>query len=439
MDTPSFNRLGLAQPLLDALAEKSYSEPSPIQAAASPILLDGRDLLACAQTGTGKTASFALPALNATSRIGKKPRPGEIRTLILTPTRELAVQVADSFKGYGSKMPFRVGLVHGGVSQHPQVRALKRGVDVLVATPGRLLDLDEQGHVDYSKINMFVLDEADRMLDMGFVEDIRQIAQHIPEERQTVMFSATMAPAITKLAGTLLRDPEGIRIAPDLTTAERVEQQLFYVKPNDRTSLLLSLLDEREDDDGLSIIFSKTRHHAEKLGKFLYREGYEADSIHGGKSQNARQRILNRFKDGKTRILIATDVAARGIDVKNIKLVINFDLPMEAENYVHRIGRTARAGDSGLALSFCGGNDGGLLKDIHKFIKSDIPVNEEHEYHCGETADKVGRFLQRGKGGSGSGGRGRRGPRNRGRRPEGGYQKKRSFRRNKARSSHRSS
>ncbi|MDP0500559.1 MAG: DEAD/DEAH box helicase [Verrucomicrobiota bacterium JB022] len=436
MEEITFETLPLAAPLQRALSDKGYTHPSPIQAQAIPVLLEGRDLLACAQTGTGKTAAFALPILNRISELRRKPQRNEVRTLILTPTRELAVQVADSFSTYGQNVRFSLGLVHGGVSAYPQIRGLQRGLDVCVATPGRLLDLYNQGHVDLSQVGCFVLDEADRMLDMGFIHDIRKIAEELPEERQTLLFSATMAPEIANLAASLLRNPADIRIAPENTTAEKIDQSVLFVERNDKQDLLFDLLRKQQDanPEELCIVFSKTKFGARKLAEKLCRAGIRADDIHGDKSQAARQRTLDRFRDGRTSVLVATDVAARGIDVRNITLVVNYDLPMEADNYVHRIGRTARAGNSGRAVSLCSAEDVELLRSVERLIKQSVPVEEDHPYHSATIADRAARSYSRGgrggygaKGG-GRGGYGRQGGGNRsgGYRQGGGYKGSRS-------------
>jgi ATP-dependent RNA helicase RhlE len=374
----------LAAPLLQALAEKGYTLPSPIQARAIPVLLEGRDLLACAQTGTGKTAAFALPILHGIAQRNRQTRRHEVRSLILTPTRELAVQVADSFRAYGKNLRFRIGVVYGGMSQHPQVRALQNGLDVLVATPGRLLDLMEQGHVDLSGVGCFVLDEGDRMLDMGFIEDIRTIAAQLPAERQTMLFSATMAPEITRLAASLLRTPEEIRIAPQGTTAENIDQRVYFVQRVGKQALLFDLINRRmqEDSGALSLVFSRTKHGASKLADQLNRAGIRADAIHGDKTQAARQKALNRFRDGATPVLVATDVAARGIDVRNIGMVVNYDVPVEPDIYVHRIGRTARAGTSGSAVTFCSEDDLLLFRSVERFLKCTVPVEANHAHHA---------------------------------------------------------
>ena len=390
MTETTFQALPLAAPLQRALSEKGYTTPSPVQAQGIPIVLEGRDLLACAQTGTGKTAAFALPMLNGFHALNRKPKPREIRSLVLTPTRELAVQVAESFKTYGKHMPLSVTLVHGGVSFRPQIQSLKRGTDVLVATPGRLLDLVQQGHVDYSGIRCFVLDEADRMLDMGFIRDIRKIAEQLPEERQTLLFSATMAPEVTKLANGLLDRPEEIRIAPQGTTAENIDQRVLFLDPSRKLDQLIAMMERRRggSEGELSLIFSRTRHGARKLAKKLNQAGIAADSIHGDKTQAARQKTLDRFRDGRSSVLVATDVAARGIDVRNITLVVNYDLPEEAESYVHRIGRTARAGDSGSAVSFCTAPEFKYLRSIERLTRNSLMVETDHEHHDSVLQDR---------------------------------------------------
>jgi ATP-dependent RNA helicase RhlE len=383
MKESTFEGLPLAAPIQQALSEKGYTQPSPIQEQAIPVLLQGRDLLACAQTGTGKTAAFALPILHQMGGQRKKLHKFEVRNLILVPTRELAVQVAESFSTYGNRIPFEIGLVYGGVSQVPQVRNLRRGLDVLVATTGRLLDLIEQGYVDLAGVECFILDEADRMLDMGFIRDIRKIGELLPRKRQTLLFSATMAPEITKLAANLLFKPTEIRIAPKVTTAERIDQHLHFVQRSDKLSHLMDMMTRRvkENPGELSLVFSRTKHGARRIAQKLDRAGVRADAIHGDKSQAARQKTLDRFRNGQTPVLVATDVAARGIDVRNITLVVNFDLPSEPDNYIHRIGRTARAGASGRAITFCSDEELDLLRDVEKIIKKSIPTDTEHSNH----------------------------------------------------------
>lgn len=389
MTESTFQALPLAEPIQRAILDKGYTCPSPIQAAAILPALQGRDLLACAQTGTGKTAAFALPLLHRLQAMPGKPTRGEVRALVLTPTRELAVQVEESFRTYGRHLRLSTALVHGGVSMHPQKKALFRGVDVLVATPGRLLDLFNQRCMDLSGVQYLVLDEADRMLDMGFINDIRKIVRELPVQRQTLLFSATMAPEVSALAAGILKNPEEIRIAPQGTTAENINQQVLFVSRENKTPLLISLVTQMIDMEqkGLSLVFSRTRHGARRLAQHLNRAGIRADAIHGDKTQAARQKTLDRFRDGHTPVLVATDVAARGIDVPNITLVVNYDLPEEADGYVHRIGRTARAGASGRALSFCSAEETKYLRGIEKLTRNAIPVDSQHEFHLEGLAD----------------------------------------------------
>jgi ATP-dependent RNA helicase RhlE len=464
MSEITFQDLALADPIQRALKAKGYTTPSPIQAQAIPVLLEGHDLLACAQTGTGKTAAFALPILDGFARNPRKPFRRGVRCLILTPTRELAVQVMESFKIYGDGLSLRVGMVFGGVSEKPQIKALYGGLDILVATVGRLLDLKQQGHIDISQVDTFILDEADRMLDMGFIRDIQKIAAAIPQQRHTLLFSATMAPEITKLAKGLLHSPREIRIAPQGTTAEKIDQHVLFVKKADKQNLLLDLIQEHQEkskNNELSLVFSRTKHGAKNLARKLCSAGIEADSLHGNKSQNARQKTLDLYKKGEVRVLVATDVAARGIDVKNITLVINFDLPMESDAYVHRIGRTARAGESGKALSFCSEDEVALLREVEKLIKRKVPIYD-HDYHAAHiehhhTSGAPAQKPKQGGGGNrgprhgggnrsgGQGGRGRRRPQGGGKsssgnpkpkndsRPTGGFQKGAGQRSNRSR------
>jgi ATP-dependent RNA helicase RhlE len=416
MSELNFAQLPLSAPIQQALADKGYTIPSPIQAKAIPVLLKGGDLLACAQTGTGKTAAFALPLLHNISENPRGTFRRGVRHLILTPTRELAGQVAESFAVYGKHIDFRSGMIYGGVSEKPQIKMLYQGLDVLVACPGRLLDLMQQGHVDLSQVETFILDEADRMLDMGFIHDIRKIAGKLPKKRQTLFFSATMASEITKLAQSLLHEPEEIRIAPQGTTADKVEQKVCFVGKNAKQQLTLDLIRDHRSSQSkeLSLIFTRTKHGAKNLARKIEQAGFRADSIHGNKSQNARENTLDRYRNGNLDVLVATDVASRGIDVKNITLVINYDLPMEADAYVHRIGRTARAGASGIAISFCSEEEVALLRDVEKLIRKKIPVDSDHAYHD-EAAQELhlsNRPVKKppqGGGGGGGGGRGRQG------------------------------
>lgn len=414
MSEISFQDLALADPIQRALKLKGYKNPSPIQAKAIPVLLEGHDLLACAQTGTGKTAAFALPVLDGFARNPRKPFRRGVRCLILTPTRELAVQVTESFKIYGNGLGLKVGMVFGGVSEKPQIKALYGGLDVLVATVGRLLDLKQQGHIDISQVDTFILDEADRMLDMGFIRDIRKIATAIPQQRHTLLFSATMAPEITQLANSLLDNPKEIRIAPQGTTAEKIDQHILFVKKADKQKLLVNLITQHQGkikQKELCLVFSRTKHGAKNLARKLCSLSINADSLHGNKSQNARQKTLDDYKRGEVSVLVATDVAARGIDVKNITLVINFDLPMEPEAYVHRIGRTARAGESGRALSFCSEDEVALLREVEKLIKRNVPTLKEHAYHANQIEHHHQSGAPAKKPKQGGGGGGQRGPR----------------------------
>lgn len=384
MSELSFEQLPLSASIQRALTEKGYTTPSPIQGLAIPVLLEGRDLLACAQTGTGKTAAFALPLLHRISENPRKTFRRGVRHLVLAPTRELAGQVAESFAVYGKHVSFRSGMVYGGVSEKPQIQMLFQGLDVLVACPGRLLDLMNQGHVNLSQVETFILDEADRMLDMGFIRDIRKIESKLPTKRHTLLFSATMAPEISKLAQAMLHQPEEIRIAPQGTTAEKVDQSVSFVSGKAaKEARVLELLKSRSSaqPNELSLIFTRTKHGAKNLARKLDQKGFRVDSIHGNKSQSAREKTLDRYRKGELDILVATDVASRGIDVKNITLVVNFDLPMEADAYVHRIGRTARAGASGHAVSFCSEDEVALLRQVEKLIKRSVPVDSSHGYH----------------------------------------------------------
>ncbi|MCW1914257.1 DEAD/DEAH box helicase [Luteolibacter sp. GHJ8] len=395
--TPTpFEALPLAAPLHRALRELEYTTPSPIQAQAIPILLEGRDLLGSAQTGTGKTAGFALPILHA---LHEKPKPLKqktARTLVLTPTRELAVQVAKSFTTYGRHVRFRQTLIYGGVGQNPQVAAMKTGVDVLVATPGRLLDLIDQKFLDLSGVEFFVLDEVDRMLDMGFQRDVTRIVGMLPKQRQSLFFSATMAPNIVKLAETILTEPAKVTIAPQSTTAERVEQKVAFVHKEHKRSLLEELLKEQASatDAKLTIVFSRTKHGANKLAKGLTAAGFQADAIHGNKSQAQREKALERFRKGLVPVLVATDVAARGVDVKDVGLVVNYDLPNEPEAYVHRIGRTGRAGAEGRSVSFCSEEELEYLRDIEKIIRMSVPRWDDHRWHDDAVADRHARGVR---------------------------------------------
>ena len=375
----SFEDLKLIEPILRALKTEGYTTPTPIQEQAIPIILQNRDLLGCAQTGTGKTAAFAIPILQLLyqDRLQHKEQK-TIKALILTPTRELAIQIDESFAAYGKHTGLKHMVLFGGVSQNPQTDALRRGVDILVATPGRLLDLINQRFVHLEHIRMLVLDEADRMLDMGFVHDVKKIIAKVPVKRQTLFFSATMPNEIQQLANTILTNPEKVEVTPVSSTADTIQQALFYVEKSDKKSLLLHVLKDKAIKNAL--VFTRTKHGADKVVKDLVRVGITAEAIHGNKSQNARQRALTNFKNRTTRVLIATDIAARGIDIDELTHVINYELPNIPETYVHRIGRTGRAGLNGIALSFCDQEEIEFLKDIHKLIAKQIPVEDGHPY-----------------------------------------------------------
>ncbi|MGZ8537053.1 MAG: DEAD/DEAH box helicase [Flavisolibacter sp.] len=368
-----FEQLGLIDPLMKALKTEGYTNPTPIQHQAIPVVLERKDLLGCAQTGTGKTAAFAIPILQILSQ-DKKNNKGykHIRTLVLTPTRELAVQISESFEAYGRYTHIKQDVIFGGVSQHTQTLALRNGTDVLIATPGRLLDLINQGYVHLDHLEIFVLDEADRMLDMGFIHDVKKVIRLLPKEKQTLFFSATMPPAISQLADSLLHKPVRVEVAPVSSTAEKIDQSVYFVSKRDKLSLLVHLLQEQNIER--TLVFTRTKHGADKITKDLKKMNVHALAIHGNKSQTARQHALSQFKVGKLRILVATDIAARGIDVDSLTHVINFDLPDVPETYVHRIGRTGRAGASGIALSFCDHEEIVNLKDINKLIGQKIPA-----------------------------------------------------------------
>lgn len=371
-----FSELKLVAPLLDAIEKLNYTTPTPIQVQSIPHLLQGKDIFGCAQTGTGKTAAFALPILQHLSLANNSSR--SIKALILAPTRELALQIDKSFDDYGKNLKVSHAVIFGGVSQHNQVNALKKGIDILVATPGRLLDLMQQGFVRLDKIEYFVLDEADRMLDMGFINDIRKIIAKIPSKRQTIFFSATVTPDIMKLAEKILSNPVKVNVTPVSTPAETVEQSVFYVQKEDKRSLLKHVIKSNLIEHAL--VFTRTKRGADRVARELNKNGIKADSIHGDKSQNARVRALNGFKTRKINILVATDIAARGIDVDKLSHVINYEIPETPETYVHRIGRTGRAGESGVALSFCSQDERDYLKDIRKLVQKNIQVVEQHPW-----------------------------------------------------------
>ena len=371
----TFKELDLIEPILKALEQTGYTTPTPIQEQAIPVLLKGKDLLGCAQTGTGKTAAFAIPIIQ---RLYQSDSKKGIKALILTPTRELAIQIGESFDAYARYTRVKHTVIFGGVPPKPQIDALKRGVQVLIATPGRLLDLQAQGYISLKGLDYFVLDEADRMLDMGFIHDIKRVLKLIPDKRQTLFFSATMPPEIEKLANSILTSPEKVEVTPVSSTVDTIQQSVYFVEKNEKKDLLLYLLKDKSIESVL--IFTRTKYGADKLAKILNKNSVVAEAIHGNKSQNARQRALNNFKDRSTRVLIATDIAARGIDVNLLSHVINYELPNISETYVHRIGRTGRAGHDGVAISFCESEELAYLKDIQKLIGLEIPVVKEHPF-----------------------------------------------------------
>lgn len=375
----TFKELEVIEPILKALQEKGYTHPTPIQEQAIPILLKGKDLLGCAQTGTGKTAAFAIPILQQLYLDKTRNRnQRQVKALVVTPTRELAIQIADNFTEYGEHTDIRNTVIFGGIKQGSQTNALRRGVDVLVATPGRLLDLMNQGFISLKNVEYFVLDEADQMLDMGFVHDIKKLITKLPVKRQSLFFSATMPKTIVELSGKILGNYESVTVKPEQATAERVGQAVYFVSKADKTKLLVHVL--KEENAVSTLVFARTKHGADKVVKVLSKAKITAEAIHGNKSQNARQRALSNFKEGKTKVLVATDIAARGIDISDLALVINYDLPNVPETYVHRIGRTGRASASGISISFCNVEERPYLKDIEKLIKQKIPVVSTHPY-----------------------------------------------------------
>jgi len=410
----TFEKLNLIQPLQTAISNEGYTIPTPIQAQAIPVILERKDLVGCAQTGTGKTAAFAVPILQILS--AEKKSHGskrKIKSLILTPTRELALQISESFNAYGRHTGLKNAVVFGGVSQRAQTLKLRHGVDILIATPGRLLDLINQGYINLKSINIFVLDEADRMLDMGFINDVKKIIEKIPTQRQTLLFSATMPSEITKLANSILKNPIKIEVSPELKTVEAVKQAVYFVTKSDKKKLLLHILKNENIESAL--VFTRTKRGADLVTKILNEAKIHSDSIHGNKSQQARQRALNNFKLNKTRVLVATDIAARGIDIEKLSHVFNYDIPEFAEAYIHRIGRTARAGLGGTALSFCDPQELSYLSSINKMIKQPISVIDDHPFKMidiktGENPGVQNKF--KGKSGSfrfGGGGRNRTG------------------------------
>ncbi len=374
----TFNELNLIEPILKALETEGYKTPTPIQEQSIPILLQRKDLLGCAQTGTGKTAAFAIPILQILHEEHAERTHKNIKVLILTPTRELAIQIGESFAAYGRNLRLRHTVIFGGVPQGAQVQALHRGVDILIATPGRLLDLMNQGFINIKDISIFVLDEADRMLDMGFIHDVKRVVAKLPAKRQTLFFSATMPVEIQKLSSSLLHNPEKVEVTPAATTAETVTQSVYFVDKKDKRQLLNYVL--RDPAMTMVLVFTRTKHGADKVVKDLVKENIKAEAIHGNKSQNARQRALSNFKEGKIRVLVATDIAARGIDVDLLSHVINYEIPEVPETYVHRIGRTGRAGASGTAMSFCDDEEMQDWRNILKLTAQKIPVVEGHPW-----------------------------------------------------------
>jgi ATP-dependent RNA helicase RhlE len=373
-----FESLNIIEPILKSLKEEGYTIPTPIQVQAIPIILNGTDLIGCAQTGTGKTAAFAVPILQLLSKNKTFDRKKKIRSLIVTPTRELAIQIEESFKAYGRHTGLTCTVVFGGVHQNPQVTTLRNGIDILVATPGRLLDLMNQGYISLKDIEIFVLDEADRMLDMGFIHDVRKIIASLPQKRQSLFFSATMPPAIVKLAGSIVYKPVKVEVTPSASTVDIVNQFVYFTDKGNKNALLLEIL--KDEKIKTALVFTRTKFGADKVVKVLKKKNIAAESIHGNKTQNTRQRALSNFKAQSTRVLVATDIAARGIDVDDLEYVINFEIPNISETYVHRIGRTGRAGANGTAISFCDAVEKEYLRDIEKLISKKIRVIENHPY-----------------------------------------------------------
>ena len=408
-----FQQLGLIPPIAQAVAAEGYVQPTPIQAQAIPHVLAGRDLLGLAQTGTGKTAAFALPILQRLAAAAPPRGHRHTRCLVLTPTRELAAQIGESFGTYGKHLPLRTTVIFGGVGMEAQKQALRHGIDILVATPGRLLDLSGQGLVDLRALEVFVLDEADRMLDMGFIHDVKRVIALLPSRRQTLFFSATMPREAQELADRLLDRPETVAVAPPSTTAEKVEQEVYLVEKADKRSLLVEVL--RDSGMRRVLVFSRTKHGANRIAEHLVKAGVGAEAIHGNKSQNARERALANFKAGRIRVLVATDIAARGIDIDDVTHVVNFDVPEVPETYVHRIGRTARAGASGMALTFVDSEERADWRNVVKLTKQDIPVVDGHPFQSRTplAASASPREAPRPNGGGGHGTPGHRRPRRR--------------------------
>ena len=373
-----FQELGLIDPILDALDDKNYKTPTLIQEKAIPIILERNDMLGCAQTGTGKTAAFAIPIIQLIHQIEGRENKPTLRALIVTPTRELAIQIDENIREYAKYTKIRHAVIFGGVKQHAQVDALRRGVHIITATPGRLLDLMDQGYIRLNTIKMFVLDEADRMLDMGFIHDIRKLIKVLPEKRQSLFFSATMPKDIVKLSNTILISPKSVTIEPEKKTAETVSQYVYYTNRESKKDLLLHIIEQEEMEQVL--LFARTKHGADRIARKLKKDRIRAESIHGDKSQNQRQNALKQFKEGRLHVLVATDIAARGIDIDKLKYVINYDVPNVPETYVHRIGRSGRAGESGIAISICEPEENVYFKDIQKLVKNGVKVIKQHPY-----------------------------------------------------------
>jgi ATP-dependent RNA helicase RhlE len=373
-----FESLNIIEPILKSLKEEGYTIPTPIQVQAIPIVLQGTDLIGCAQTGTGKTAAFAVPILQLLSKNKTFDRKKKIRSLIVTPTRELAIQIEESFKAYGRHTELTCTVVFGGVNQNPQTKALRNGVDILIATPGRLLDLMNQGFISLKDVEIFVLDEADRMLDMGFIHDVRRLIAALPQKRQSLFFSATMPPEIVRLAGSIVYRPVKVEVTPSASTVDIVDQFVYFIDRGNKNSLLLELL--KDEKIKTALVFTRTKYGADKVVRVLKKKNISAEAIHGNKAQNARQKALSGFKAQTTRVLVATDIAARGIDVDDLEYVINFEIPNISETYVHRIGRTGRAGAKGTAISFCDAEEKEYLRDIEKLITKKLQVVDDHPF-----------------------------------------------------------
>ena len=394
----NFQTLGLIEPLLKAIQEEGYTTPTPIQAESIPIVLEGKDLLGCAQTGTGKTAAFTLPILQLLVKNKTAEKRKKIRSLIVTPTRELAIQIGESFNAYGRHTGLNCTVIFGRVGQGPQVTALKNGVDVVIATPGRLLDLMNQGYLNIREVEIFVLDEADRMLDMGFVHDVKKLLAVLPKKRQSLFFSATMPPEIVNLANTILFHPLKVSVTPVSSTVDIIEQSVYFVDKVNKNALLIEIL--KNTAIKTALVFTRTKHGADKVVNLLTKNNIKAEAIHGNKAQNARQRALSNFKAQTTRVLVATDIAARGIDVDDLAYVVNYEIPNIPETYVHRIGRTGRAGANGTAISFCDAEERAFLKDIEKLIAKKIPVIENHPFPM-TNFNPIKEAKQQGRGNSG--------------------------------------